>query len=130
VVRARKAGARLIYCEEAVVEHQPRSKASQVLRKSARVAKAGSIARAFEYGRAPGSCPLYRSASWIKPWKRQRGRERLAENGARPGMLRWLVVGAGQVALVQAPQAWVAAYWDMRLTFRRRFRSGSSDEPL
>jgi glycosyltransferase involved in cell wall biosynthesis len=130
VVRARGAGARLIYCQDAVVEHEPRSRASQVLRKSARVAKAGSIARVFGYGSAPASPPLYRTASWMKPWKRQRGRERLAENGARPGLLLWLVVGAGQIALVQAPQAWIAAYWDMRLTFRRRFRSGSCDEPL
>ena len=129
VVRARTSGARLIYCEEAVVEHQPRATATEVLRKSARVAKAGSMARASESGQRRLPRPLYRTASWMKPWKRQRGRERLAENGARPGIARWLVVAAGQIALVQAPQAWVAAYWDIRLTFRRRFRSGSRDEP-
>ena len=130
VVRARTAGARLIYCEAAVVEHPPRTRAKEVLRKSARVAKAGSMARAFESGQTPSVRPLYRTASWMKPWKRERGRERLAENGARPGMVRWLVVGAGQIALVQGPQAWVAAYWDLRLMFRLRFRSGARHEPL
>jgi hypothetical protein len=131
VVRARTAGAKLVYCEAAVVEHQPRMRAAEVLRKSARVAKAGSMARALQSGQqGRPATPLYRTASWIKPWKRQSGRERLAENGARPGRMRWLIVGAGQIALVQGPQAWVAAYWDMRLTFRRRFRSGPRDEPL
>lgn len=126
VTRACAAGADLVYCAEATVVHPPRSRAAQVLRKSARVARAGSLARARSARQAPASEPLYRTLHWIKPWNRERGRQRLAENGASPGRLRWLAVGVAQIALVQLPQAALAAYWDARLALRRRLGRGRS----
>ena len=131
VTRACASGASLVYCAEASVTHPPRARAAQVLRKSARVARAGSIARARSTRQAPASEPLYRTWYWMKPWNRERGRERLAENGAHPGPLRWLAVGIAQIALVQFPQAALAAYWDARLALgrRRAARSGAHHEP-
>lgn len=131
VVRAREAGATLVYRKEAVVEHEPRRRAREVIAKSARVARGASFARANS--EQPGSAPrpLYRTCGWIKPWNRARGRERLDENGAQPGGLRWLAVGMAQVALVQFPQAAISAYWDLKLHVQRRHRrqSDANDEP-
>lgn len=116
VTRAREAGAALVYCEAAVVEHEPRRRARQLLRKASRVARGGSVARYAGTRLAPASSrPYLDPVSVFKPWNRQRGRERLAENGAHPGRMRWLAVGLAQIALVQVPQAAMSAYWDLRL---------------
>jgi cellulose synthase/poly-beta-1,6-N-acetylglucosamine synthase-like glycosyltransferase len=128
VVRAREHGAKLLYAHEATVVHKPRTRPCQLLRKSARVARGGSVARA-QGSRIPGSRPMYMTISVFKPWNRVRGRQRLAENGARPGALRWLAVGFAQVALVQLPQAAVAAFWDVRLWRKARSQRKRSQMP-
>lgn len=119
VVRARQAGASLVYRETAVVEHAPRRRAREVLVKSARVARGASFARANGDPAVRASTPLYLTRGWVRPWNRDRRRERLAENGASPGWLRWRLLGLGQVALVQFPQAAVSAYWDLSIRLRQ-----------
>ena len=124
VKRACDSGADLRYSHDAVVVHPPRTLARQLLRKSARVARGGSVARAGGGRQAPASGAAYRSPWTLIPRNRRRGLERVRENGARPGRVRWLAVAAAQLAFVQIPQAVAALYWDLRLWSPRGRRTG------
>lgn len=105
--RAKAGGFRLVYAEEAVVEHDPRD-ARALLRKSLAV------------GRAAGGAPLplhqrsYGRHDLLRPRYRRDGKRRIRENGGRPGRARWLAVGVAQLALVQIPQAVGALETDLR----------------
>jgi glycosyltransferase involved in cell wall biosynthesis len=109
--RALAAGHDLVYAPEVIVAHPPRSDVRALLRKARRVAE-GSRAAARD-GVLEVQRP-YLNIWTLYPTGRERGRIRLKENGADPGRLRWLAVGAAQLALVQLAQAAYALAADIR----------------
>lgn len=114
VTRARAAGATLEYAKDVQVVHPPREHPSQLIRKSVRVARGGSIARAAGNQLSGGGRRPYGDPYTVVPRHRKRGKVRVVENGASPGRVRWLLVGVAQIVLVQLPQAIAALYFDLR----------------
>jgi glycosyltransferase involved in cell wall biosynthesis len=126
--RAVRAGIPLVYAPEVVVTHHPRTRARQLLRKSSRVAQGGSALRALGLDE-PGPTRLYLSPSVLVPRHRDRGRARLAENGARPGAVKWTMLAVAQLMLVQIPQALAALATDVRGALKRRGASVREGNP-
>ncbi len=118
--RARCAGVPLLYASDVIVTHSPRDSAGELFRKSVRVARGGSDARARGTSSSNAQRPYLQPRSVFVPRHRERGRERLAANGASPSRLRWLLVGVAQLALVQLPQAAAALSFDVRRALSRK----------
>jgi glycosyltransferase involved in cell wall biosynthesis len=113
--RAVGAGHRLRFAPDVVVVHPPRDSVDQLLRKAKRVSEGGrAAARA---GLTDAKAPYLDPWSFV-PHGSSRGRERLRENGKEPGRFTWWLLLAGQVAFVQAPQAFYALRYDMRVWWR------------
>jgi len=101
--RARTCGWSLVFHPDVRTVHPPRHSARALIAKSKRVAVGGR--RQVHQGLVPSGRRPYLSPRAVVPPHRSRGLDRVRANGADPGYLRWLAVGIGQVALVQAPQA-------------------------
>lgn len=118
--RARRAGVPLVYASDVMVVHLPRISARELLRKSIRVARGASAARAQGTASPNASRPYLHPKTVLLPRHRTRGRARVAENGGRPSPMRWLAVGAMQIALIQLPQALAALVFDLRNLLSRQ----------
>ncbi|MBO9531411.1 MAG: glycosyltransferase [Solirubrobacteraceae bacterium] len=117
--RAQQRGAPLRFVPEASIAHPPRSTASALLTKSRRVAQGVSDMRHAQ-AKADRPRAAYLHPGWLRPRHRPRGLTRVRENGATPGRVRWLLVGAAQLAFVQYPQALYAMRADLGHKLRRR----------
>jgi hypothetical protein len=102
--RAVAHGLRLAYAPEAVVVHDPRRRARDLVRKNLRVGAGHTDVR--RHGGGPESArpvPWARVSAW-RPRRGLLGIEHLEAQGYRPGRARRLVLQAGQYAYVQLPE--------------------------
>jgi glycosyltransferase involved in cell wall biosynthesis len=120
--RAGKRGHPVVYAGDAVVVHDPRESAQALLRKSRRV---GEGARAAARAGLTSGKAVYLTKWCVVPYGRERGRERLRENGYEPSRCVWWYLAFAQVALVQLPQAYYGLRWDLRTWWSAR-RAGAA----